>query len=72
MIRKPLAGGGLNIIATWTRGYEYRLDLYCRHALDELDKATLEERLAATPAGELDHTAAVSSYQLGQKTCSGN
>jgi tetratricopeptide (TPR) repeat protein len=37
----------LHVIASWTRDYEYRLDLYCRHALGQLDDEALAERLTA-------------------------
>jgi tetratricopeptide (TPR) repeat protein len=37
----------LHVIASWTRDYEYHLDLYCRHALGELDDESLAGRLAA-------------------------
>ncbi|MBU0618349.1 MAG: tetratricopeptide repeat protein [Planctomycetes bacterium] len=40
----------LHVIASWTRSYEHCLDLYCRHALGELDEATLAARMAASPA----------------------
>jgi tetratricopeptide (TPR) repeat protein len=39
----------LHVLASWTRSYEHHLDLYCRHALGELDEAALAGRLAVRP-----------------------
>lgn len=39
----------LHVIASWTRGYEHRLDAYCRHALGQLDDTGLADRLAVKP-----------------------
>ncbi len=39
----------LHVVTSWTRDYEYRLELYCRHAAGEINDAELSKRATAGP-----------------------
>jgi len=43
-----------HVLASWTRDYEYQLEMYCRHALGEFDDAELTRRLESKPADKDD------------------
>jgi len=47
-------GNLLHVVSGWTRDYEYRLDLYCRHALGELSDEKLAAALAQSPQAKDD------------------
>lgn len=39
----------VHVIASWTREYDHHLEVYCRHALGELNEEQVKKRLAAGP-----------------------
>ncbi len=43
-----------HVLASWTRDYEYQLEMYCRHTLGEFDEAELTKRLESKPAEKDD------------------
>jgi tetratricopeptide (TPR) repeat protein len=45
------------VLASWTRDYEYHLELYCRQALGEFDEAELTKRLESKPPEKDDRRA---------------
>jgi tetratricopeptide (TPR) repeat protein len=43
-----------HVLASWTRDYEYQLEMYCRHTAGEFDEAELTRRLESKPAEKDD------------------
>jgi tetratricopeptide (TPR) repeat protein len=46
-----------HVLASWTRDYEYQLELYCRHVLGEFGDAELATRLESKPQEKDDRRA---------------